>query len=189
MSNAIIALVLFIAALGGLALFYGKFGNLSFWKLAAKFPERAFEYVSNDPTWVVLQGAEHAPGPDFTGPFLLAVPSLGQTLKLYAREDQIEASQQRFIEMHQDLLPRHGFPYLSLLALMYPVLAILSMAKTPAPLIPILGYGFANLGYLLGAATIIPGHFRILGLDDRIPTLVAAIVFWLIGFALSNVAA
>ncbi len=123
MSNEIIALVLFIAALGGLALFYGKLGKLSFWKLASKFPEKALEYISNDPAWVVLQGAEPAPGPGFTGPFRLAVPSLGQTLKLYVREDQIEASQQRFIEMHQEFLPRHGFPYLSLLALLYPALA------------------------------------------------------------------
>lgn len=109
MSNAIIALILFIAALGGLALFYGKLGKLSFWKLAAKFPEKAFEHISNDPTWVVLQGSESVPGSGFTGPFLLAVPSLGRTLKLYAREDQIEASQQQFIEMHRELLPRHGF--------------------------------------------------------------------------------
>lgn len=89
--------------------------------------------------------------------------------------------------MHHDLLPRHSFPHLSLLALLYPTLAILSMSKTAASPILILGYGFANLGFLLGAATIIPGHFRILGLDDRIPTLIAAIVFWLIGFVLSNV--
>lgn len=189
MSNAIIALVLFIATLGGIALFYGKLGKLSFWKLAAKFPDKALEHVSNDPAWVIIQGAEPAPGAGFTGPFLLAVPSLGRTLKLYAREDQIEASQQRFIEMYGDLLPRRGFPYLSLLALLYPVVAILSTAKTPAPPILILGYGFANLGYLLGVATVIPGHFRILGLDDRIPTLIAAVVFWVIGFVLSNVAA
>lgn len=189
MSNAIVVLIFFIAALGGLALFYGKFGKLSFWKLAAKSPEKALEHISNDSAWVVHQGPESAPGSGFTGPFLLAVPSLGRTLKIYVREDQIEASQQRFIEMHRDLLPRHGFPYLSLLALLYPVIAILSMAKTPTPPILILGYGFANLGYLLGAATVIPGHFRILGLDDRIPTLIAAIFFWVIGFALSNVAA
>ncbi len=110
MSNAIIALVLFIAALGGLALFYGKLGNLSFWKLAAKLPEQALEHVSNDPAWVVLHGSESAPGAGFTGPFRLPVPSLGQTLKLYAREDQIEASQQRIIEAYQKLVPRQGFP-------------------------------------------------------------------------------
>jgi len=187
MNNAIVALVLFIAALGGLALFYGELGKLSFWKVAAKFPELALEHVSNDPVWVVLRGSEPAPGVGFVGPFLLAVPSMGRTLKLYAREDQIEASQQRFMEMYRELLPQRGFPYPSLVALLYPVIAILSMAKTPAPSILVLGYGFANLGYLLGAATVIPGHFRILGLDARIPTLIAALVFWAIGFALSNV--
>lgn len=189
MSNAIIALVLFIAALGGLALFYGKLGKLSFWKLAAMFPEKALDHISDDPAWVVLKGSESVPGAGFTGPFLLAVPSLGQTIKLYAREDQVEASQQRFIEMYRVLLPRRGFPYPSLLALLYPVVAILSMINIPAPAILILGYGFANLGYLLGTATVFPGHFRILGLDERIPTLIAAVVFWVIGFALSNVAA
>lgn len=188
MSNAIIALVLFVATMGGLAFFYGKLGRLSFWKLAANFPEKALEHVSNDPAWVVLQGSESAPGAEFTGPFVLAVPSLGRTLKLYAREDQIQASQQRFVEMHRVLLPQWGFPYPSLLALLYPVVAILSMTKTPAPPVLLLGYGFANLGYLLGAATIIPGHFRILGLDDRVPTLIAAILFWMIGLALSNAA-
>ncbi len=60
MSNAIVALVLFVAALGGLALFYGKLGKLSFWKLAAKLPEKALEYVSSDPAWVVLHGSEPA---------------------------------------------------------------------------------------------------------------------------------
>ncbi|MCS6318942.1 MAG: hypothetical protein H8K05_14445 [Nitrospira sp.] len=186
MGNAIIALVLFVAALGGLALFYGKLGKLSFWKLAATFPEKAFEHFTNDPAWVVLQGSESMPGAGFTGPFLLPVPSLGRTLKLYAREDQMEASQKRFIEMHRALLPQWGFPYLSPLALLYPVEAILSMSNTPAPSVLILGYGFANLGYLLGVATIIPGHFRILGLDERITTLISAIVFWVIGLALSN---
>ena len=189
MSNAIVALVLFIAALGGLALFYVKLGKFSFWKLAEKFPEKALEYVSNDPVWVVHYGSEPGPGEGFTGPFLLAIPSLGRTLKLYAREGQVEASQERFIEMHRELLPRRSFPYLSLLALLYPVAAILYMAKTPASPILILGYGFANLGYLLGAAMVVPGHFRILGLDDRIPTFIAAIFFWVVGLVLSNITA
>jgi hypothetical protein len=180
---------LFIATLGGLALFFGKFGKLSFWKLAAKLPEQAFEHVSSDPAWVVHEGSEPAPGAGFAGPFRLNVPSLGRTLKLYAREDQIEESQQRFIEISGEHFPRRGFPYPSLLALLYPLVAILAMVKTPAPPVLMLGYGFANLGYLLGAATLFPGHFRILGLDDRITTLIAAAAFWVIGFALSNVAA
>lgn len=186
MSNAIVALLLFVVILGGLALFYGKMANLSFWKFAGKFPEETLKYVSNDPAWFLVQGSEAPPGAGFIGPFLLAVPSLGRTITLYALEDQIEASQKRFLEIHQELMPRHNFPYPSLLALLYPVAAILSSGKTLAPSMLILGYGFVNLAYLLGAATLYPGHFRILGLDDRIPTLIAAIFFGMVGFFLSN---
>ncbi len=186
MNHAIVALVLFIVAVGGLALFFVRFGKLSFWKLAADFPEKALEYVSNDPAWVVIQESAPAPGRGFTGPFFLVVPNVGRTVKLYAREDQIEVSQQRFMEIYRELLPKRGFPYPSLIAMLYPVAAILYMAKTPASAILILGYGFGNLGYLLGAATVVPGHFRILGLDYRIQTLIAAVIFWVIGVVISN---
>jgi hypothetical protein len=171
MTNAITALILFVGILGAIGLFYRKLGKLSFWKLAGKLPEQALEHASSDPA------------------FLLSVPSLGRTVKLYAHRDQIESSQQRFIDRYRDILPRHEFPYLSLLALLYPVAAILWMSNTPAPPMLVLGYGFANLGYLLGAAFLFPGHFRILGLDDRFPTLVAGVLFWVVGFALSTVAA
>ena len=189
MENAITALILFAAALALLAGFFVRLGRLTFWKMAAHFPEKALEYVTNDPAWIVQASVEPRPGPEFVGPFTLTIPNLGRSLKLYARSDQLEPSQQRFVDEHRELLPRHGFPYLSLLTLAYPTLAILYMGKTPASLVLILGYGFANLGYLLGAATVIPGHFRVLGLDHRVQTLMAAIVFWVIGFVLSNVAA
>ena len=189
MTNAIIAIALFIGILGAIAVFYIRMGNLSFWKLAAKLPDHAFEWFTNDPAWVILDRSQPTPGKEFVGPFLLAVPQIGQTIKLYAREDQIAQSQLRFIERYRGLLPFRNFPFLSALALLYPVVAMLSMASTPAAPVLILGYGFANIGYLLGVAFIVPGHFRILGLDDRIPTLVAAVVFWVIGVVLSNVAA
>lgn len=189
MSNATLALILFIAILTGLAVFYAALGKLSFWKLVARFPEQALEYISHDPAWVVLQESDPAPGAGFTGPFLLVVPNVGRALRLYAREDQIEASQQRFVEMLRHLLPPRKFPFLSLLALLYPVIAMLSMDRTPGDIYFILGYGFASLGYLLGAATVVPGHFRVLGLEGRAPTLVAALVFWVVGVVLSNLTA
>jgi hypothetical protein len=189
MTNAITALILFVGILGAIGLFYRKLGKLSFWKLAGKLPEQALEHASSDPAWVIVVGSEPVPDEGFVGPFLLSVPSLGRTVKLYAHRDQIESSQQRFIDRYRDILPRHEFPYLSLLALLYPVAAILWMSNTPAPPMLVLGYGFANLGYLLGAAFLFPGHFRILGLDDRFPTLVAGVLFWVVGFALSTVAA
>lgn len=184
MSSMIFAVILFIAILAAIAVFFGKLGELSFWKLASKLPEEAFEHFSTDPTWVV--GANTSPGNEFVGPFRFHIPSLSQTVKLYAHNDGLEVSQQKFIERYASDVPRHSFPYLGMLALLYPVAAMVSMAGMGASTLFALGYGFANLGYLLGAAFLIPGHFRILGLDSRIPTLVASIIFWVVGFVLSN---
>lgn len=187
MTNFIISFVLFVGILGYIGVSYGKFGNFSFWKLAIKLPEQAFEHVSSDPAWVVHTGPEPRPGEGFIGPFLLFVPSLDKTVKLYAREDQIDSSQERFIERYRDTFRRHAFPYLSLLALLYPVAAMLWISGTTASFVLVLAYGFVNLGYLLGAALVFPGHFRILGLDDRIQTLIAGVAFWVFGFVLSNI--
>lgn len=186
MSSMIFAVILFIAILAAIAVFFGKLGKLSFWKLASKLPEEAFEHFSTDPTWVV--GANTSPGNGFVGPFRFYIPSLSQAVKLYARDDGLEASQQKFMERYASDVPRHSFPYLSMLALLYPIAAMVSIAGMGAPTVFALGYGFANLGYLLGvgAAFLIPGHFRILGLDSRIPTLVAGVIFWVVGFVLSN---
>ena len=187
MANSLIAVGVFLTILAGLAVFFGRMGNLSFWKLTVHLPEQAFEWFTTDPSWVVVTGDEPAPGKGFTGPFFLAVPSVGRLVKLYAREDQIEQSQQRFIERYAVFVPKRSFPYLSALAILYPVAAMLWLSSTPSPSIITLGYGFANLGYLLAVAFIIPGHFRVFGLDGRIPTLVAALTFWGIGVVLSNV--
>ena len=187
MTNSLGAVALFIGIVSVIAVFFGKMGNLSFWKLAAQLPDQAFEWWTSDPTWVVLENSAPAPGEGFVGPFLFTVPTLGRTLKLYAQQDQIEQSQQRFVQKHASLLPPRRFPILSSLALLYPIGAMLSMSNTPAPSFLILGYGFANLGYLLGVAFVVPGHFRVLGLDHRLPTVVVAVIFWIIGFALSAI--
>lgn len=184
MTSLILALILYLGILAAIALFYGKLGKWSFWKLASKLPEEALEHFSADPTWIV--GTQAPPGDGFVGPFFHHVPRLRQTVKLYARDSELENSQREFIKRYSNHVPRHGFPYLSALALLYPVVAMISMKDTTAPPVLILGYGFANLGYLLGAAFLIPGHFRILGLDSRSPTLIAGVVFWVIGLVLSN---
>jgi hypothetical protein len=186
MTSSLTAVGLFLLILVALGLFFGRMGKFSFWKLAAQLPEQALEWFRNDPTWVVLSGDQSAPGEGFTGPFFVAVPSVGR-IKVYARDDGIEQSQQRFVERYAALVPRRGFPYLSALALLYPVAAMLSLYNVPSPPIATLGYGFANLGYLLAAASIIPGHFRVLGLDARLPTLAAGVIFWVIGVVFSNV--
>jgi len=186
MSNAIVAAVIFAAGIGGLALFLIFAGNLSFWKLASKLPEEAIGFMESDPAWVFAHESEKPPG--YSGPFLLAAPSLGQTVKLYADPDRIEESQARFIEQYRDAIPSKGFPYLSFLALGYPVAAMLSMSESTAPVVIVLGYGLANLGYLLLAAGVVAGQFRAFGLEKRVPTIIAAVVFWVVGVVLSNAA-
>lgn len=186
MSNAIAATLIFAAAIGSLALFFALPGRLSFWKLAAKLPDQAIEFMSSDPAWII-PGDSGVP-PRYVGPFLLSVPSLGRTIKIYGNPDRIEESQARFIQRYKHEVPKRGFPYVSLLVLLYPVAAMLSMSNTPAPVIMILGSGFANLGYLLVASGLVAGHFYAFALESRISTFVAAVVFWLIGVVLSNVA-
>ncbi len=186
MSNVVLATVVFAVSIVGLALFLILAGKLSFWKLASKLPEQTIKFMESDPAWVFAHESDKPPG--FTGPFYLQVPSIGQTIKIYGDPEKIEESQAKFIKFNQDLIPKQGFPYISFLALIYPVAAMFSMSGTTAPIMAILGYGFANLGYLLLAAGVFGGQFRAFSLVGRIPTILAAVITWVIGVALSNVA-
>ncbi len=80
------------------------------------------------------------------------------------------------------------FPIWSLIALSYPVAAMLYMASRypEAPFLAVIGYGLSNLGYLLLAAGLIAGSFRVLGLQGRGITITAAVIAWLLGVVLSN---
>ncbi len=187
--NAIVAVIILICVRGGLGYFYGRLGNFSFWKLVTKIPDEAYHWSKSEPTWFVSEEGDEEPPTrgEYTGPFRLAVPSLGRTIKIYCRNDQIEQSQNQFLEKFKTEIPIQRFPILSLLALLYPIAAMLSATKYAVPTTIVLGYGFSNLGYLLGVAFLFAGHFRILGLDSRPPTLIVAVVAWLVGVLLSNI--
>lgn len=80
-----------------------------------------------------------------------------------------------------------GFPWPSAIALLYPAGATLYIANaTPAGFASVIGYGIANLGYLLFAAGIFGGTFRVLGLRNRWQVFGAAVVSFVIGTVLSN---
>ncbi len=80
------------------------------------------------------------------------------------------------------------FPWASTVSLLYPIGAAVYMAmQTPARLPMIVGYGIANLGYLLIGAGILTGTFRVFGLKRRWHVLAAGVVAFLIGTFLSNV--
>ncbi len=82
-----------------------------------------------------------------------------------------------------------GFPWPSLVALLYPLGATIYIATTPASPVMVVGYGLANLSYLLFAAGIWSGSFRILGLKNRQQVFGAAGMSFILGIVLSNVGA
>ncbi len=83
-----------------------------------------------------------------------------------------------------------GFPWLSAISLLYPVSATVYIStQTPARPLMILGYGLANLGYLLAAAGMFKGTFKIFGFKKRRHVFTAAVIFFLIGTILSTIGA
>jgi hypothetical protein len=81
-----------------------------------------------------------------------------------------------------------SFPWPSAVGLLYPICATIYIAtSTPAGAIAVIGYGTANLGYLLFAAGVFSGTFQILRLRTRWQVFGAAIVSFLLGTVLSNV--
>ncbi|WP_018402989.1 hypothetical protein [Marinobacter gelidimuriae] len=183
MDSTIIAALIFVAILIVLGLFYTRMGNLGFWKLASMFPSEFMAYISRDDTWIISETSTPRPGPDYVGPLKFVDNNIVYTL--FAKAEFIEKSQQEFISKYKPLTPEKTFPYVSLLALIYPIAAILSYKG--ASLLSALGYGFSNLGYLLAAAFVFGGSFRILGLDHRVQVIIAAIIFWVVGVIITNV--
>lgn len=82
------------------------------------------------------------------------------------------------------------FPWASAICLLYPIGAGVYIAtQTPTNPPMIVGYGIANLGYLLVAAGIFKGSFRIFGLKKRWQVLVAGVMAFLVGTFLSSIGA
>jgi hypothetical protein len=78
-------------------------------------------------------------------------------------------------------------PWGSGIALLYPIAASFYVAQhTPASVMTVVGYGFANLAYLMFAAGVIAGHFYIFNLRTRLHVFIAAIVLFGAGTLLSN---
>lgn len=72
-----------------------KNGNLSFWKKAAKNPDFVYEQLLKDNAWVVDDDINKKDKNKYDGPFLLYVPSIGRTVKLYGESGKYEDSQKR----------------------------------------------------------------------------------------------
>ncbi|MFH1861985.1 MAG: hypothetical protein ABH878_04150 [bacterium] len=79
-------------------------GRLDFWKLAAKYPDCAFDFFQQRDCWKVFldkpeSGYSNAlPPGKWDGPFRLAVPQLGgKVVTIYGRIPNYEKSQQEFM--------------------------------------------------------------------------------------------
>jgi len=181
----LIAIIIFIGIQGLLAFYYVKLGKLEFWSLANKLPDEFMEFAEkNDHVWIVSNSSIKDIGSDYIGPFKMVV--FGNTYSLYALSDGLEKSQAEFITIYGDDIPKKSFPLPSLLFLIYPILAMANHPNPSPEVIETLGYGFTNLGYLLFAA-IIPGSFKIFGMEHRAQISIRALMAFGIGVFLVNV--
>jgi len=82
------------------------------------------------------------------------------------------------------------FPWVSALSLLYPVFATLYISTgTPANIYMIIGYGLANLGYVMFAGGIFGGTYLVFRLTKRRQVFVGAVIAFLVGTLLSNIGA
>lgn len=82
------------------------------------------------------------------------------------------------------------FPRLSAISLLYPVAAMAYIAtRTPVAPSIVVGYGVANLAYLLLVAGVLSGKFGVFGLKKRWQVFALSVVFFVFGTYLSNISA
>jgi hypothetical protein len=80
------------------------------------------------------------------------------------------------------------FPWVSALSLLYPIAVTIYIAtRTPATPAMVLGYGVANLAYLLFTAGIFAGRFGVFGLRNRWQVFALGFICFLLGTYLSNI--
>ena len=189
--QSLVALTIFLWVVLGWRWYYIRQGNFNFWQLVAYNPDTAYQWMRDRPDWIVLYPKDPIvkqlkKAPDFTGPFKMHVPSLNSHVIIFAEGESLNASKRNFIELYCGRREKEHFPWFSWLAMLYPIMAILWCSLNGIPLLITLGYGFANLGYLLLISGVLAGSFRALGFRYRKPTIIAAIIFWLYGTILSN---
>lgn len=101
MTEIVLALVV------GLALYWFfilRPGRIDFWKVAAQYPDAAYEHFKADATWIVFEGPlpneyrTHVPRSQWVGPFMLVVPKLGnKTIRVFGKNASLEQSQNEFL--------------------------------------------------------------------------------------------
>ena len=79
-------------------------GRLDFWKIAAKYPDEAYNLFISEECWRVFEESlpndHHAfvPKKDWTGPFMLRIPKLeNKMIYIFGKYPEFEKSQNEFI--------------------------------------------------------------------------------------------
>jgi hypothetical protein len=95
--------VLFVLVVGGTLLWrYLRPRMPDFWQVAARYPDKAYDWFVSHDEWVVIDPtSEHQPKVDertYDGPFLLWVPKLGgRRIVVYGRRGAMQESQHAFL--------------------------------------------------------------------------------------------
>jgi hypothetical protein len=106
--------VLFVLIVGGALLWrYLRPRMPDFWQVAARYPDKAYDWFVSHDEWVVIDPAsDHQPKVDqraYEGPFLLWVPKLGgRRIVVYGRRGAMKESQRAFL-MHRGV-DSNGLP-------------------------------------------------------------------------------
>ena len=99
-------IVIIIVALVVLyVLFIRRKGRLDFWKLAAKYPDLAYEFFQKEDCWFVFEEkpedgySNNLPPGEWDGPFFHRVPKLrGKLVSVFGKVPDYENAQQAFID-------------------------------------------------------------------------------------------
>ena len=74
-------------------------GNLSFWQLAAKYPDLVYQHFLKEECWFIDEMPTNIDKEDIVGPFKLFVPKLGRSITIYGIADQIDNSQAELMKL------------------------------------------------------------------------------------------
>ena len=105
MKTIIISTLIVLCAVFLYWLFILRPGRLDFWRIAAKYPDDAYEHFLNHEDWKVFKSElpdnyrELVPKSDWTGPFRLWIPKLNnQVIYVFGRYPDFEKSQNKFVK-------------------------------------------------------------------------------------------
>lgn len=101
------ALIVLVVGVAAYWFFVLRPGRLTFWRVAGKHPDAAYDHFKSDPCWRVFEERlPHdyrglVPRSEWTGPFRLVVPRLGdRMIYVFGKYPTFEKSQNDFLSKY-----------------------------------------------------------------------------------------